>query len=872
MGIVYAAHDERLGRRVALKQLLPESAHDAHRRERFRREARAIARLDHPGVVQIYDLLETPDGDWIVMQYVAGPTLAKRLRQGPMPPEHVVTLGREVTAALEAAHAQGLLHRDLKAENVVLTATGAKVLDFGLAKLYQQLGNTTATSSLTHGIAGTYRSMSPEQANGFELDPRSDLFSLGVLLYEAATTVSPFRADTPVASMTRVCSHLQVPAREIEAAVPADLSGLIDALLEKEPAQRPDSATAVLQRLETCSQADVPSPAASRSTHPRAGFDPDSTVLPLPAADSPSATSPSATSPSATSPRNSSPRNIPRHTLRRLGVATALLVLVAAFLVLRLAAPDPESLYVLVDAPRLGTSLAPSPADTAESPDRTDGDDVTLARAALHAALLRSLASLRGVVAVPPSDSEAATIPALAALYAADEVLTSSLDCGAQRCLATLRRQRGADGKVLGVETFEAPVDDPRLLSIATETYLKAAYRGFAPRAEHEWNVAPEDYVHFLRLKRHWETRRPTHLEPLFEELATIRAGSPSFVDSYLLEARMLYRRFYETRGGADLQRALDLLTRARSLDPADPAPAEILFNLALDAGRLNVAATAAADLEALIPGDVGTLCRQAELAAARGESERALELMAQAVERRPAAHLLLDFANMELHLGRVDAARATLERLLQRFPGHLRGEKLLAQVELQSGSAERAVQLYRHLLERRRGFAELSNLGIAYLLLGDWPQAAESLGEAHALAPNSAQATLNLADALSLAGRLDQATALYQRVLERVAEDPAPGHWQTLSIKAQALAHLGRGAEAAAAIQQATTVATNDPQLAYEAALVYTLLGEPASALASAERAVAGGFDQRWFGLPFFRPLLDTPGWRDITAPEATP
>ena len=136
MGVVYAAWDERLQRRVALKQIRPEIAGDSLR-ERFRREARAVAQLDHPAIVRIHDLLEMPEGDWLVLQYVEGITLAQRLREGPLPPERVAAVARDVLSALETAHAAGLLHRDLKTENVMLAPSGrAMVLDFGLAKLY----------------------------------------------------------------------------------------------------------------------------------------------------------------------------------------------------------------------------------------------------------------------------------------------------------------------------------------------------------------------------------------------------------------------------------------------------------------------------------------------------------------------------------------------------------------------------------------------------------------------------------------------------------------------------------------------------------------------------------------------------------------
>lgn len=182
MGVVYAAWDERLERRVALKQIRPEIANAANR-ERFRGEARAVAQLDHPAIVRIHDLLETPDGDWLVLQFVEGPTLARRLRHGPLPPAQVASVARDVLGALDAAHSRGLLHRDLKTENVVLSPSGhALVLDFGLAKLYAPGpgGPPADATSATHGIAaagtgmagivGTFRAMSPEQAGGLPLD------------------------------------------------------------------------------------------------------------------------------------------------------------------------------------------------------------------------------------------------------------------------------------------------------------------------------------------------------------------------------------------------------------------------------------------------------------------------------------------------------------------------------------------------------------------------------------------------------------------------------------------------------------------------------------------------------------------------------
>jgi serine/threonine-protein kinase len=180
MGEVFLAYDDRLDRLVAIKRMRPEALRDPSRRERLRREAWAAARLSHPNVVQVYDLEEDEErGDAIVLEYVQGQTIAELLHAGPLPVEQAVELAGQVAEGLAAAHAAGLVHRDLKAENVVVTAEGrAKILDFGLVKPLDPGADSTATE---HGaILGTYRAMAPEQAEGAEIDARADpLFARG---------------------------------------------------------------------------------------------------------------------------------------------------------------------------------------------------------------------------------------------------------------------------------------------------------------------------------------------------------------------------------------------------------------------------------------------------------------------------------------------------------------------------------------------------------------------------------------------------------------------------------------------------------------------------------------------------------------------
>ena len=259
MGEVFRAYDERLDRRVAVKLIRPESAADHGARERFRREARAAAGLSHPAIVQIYDILQWSEGDAIVMELVEGTSLAALARATRPELLSALRLAREIAEGLAAAHAGGLLHRDLKTENVMVTAGGhAKILDFGLAKRLRpetpespEIPEATEPSlTREHAVLGTTRAMSPEQARGLPLDQRSDLFSFGVLLYELLAGVSPFAGATPVDTLTRICTARQAPLAELVPGLPAALSALVDRLLEKDPDRRPASAGRVLAELE----------------------------------------------------------------------------------------------------------------------------------------------------------------------------------------------------------------------------------------------------------------------------------------------------------------------------------------------------------------------------------------------------------------------------------------------------------------------------------------------------------------------------------------------------------------------------------------------------------------------------------------------
>jgi serine/threonine protein kinase/tetratricopeptide (TPR) repeat protein len=259
MGEVYRAHDERLERDVAIKVLPVGTLADEAARKRFRKEALALAKLNHPNIATIYDF-DTQDGvDFLVTEYIPGITLSDRLASGPLTEKEVARLGGQLAEGLAAAHDQQVVHRDLKPGNLRVTPDGRlKVLDFGLAKLLLAAGDAAQTLSLseTDGVSGTLPYMPPEQLSGGSPDTRSDIYGAGTVLYEMATGQRPFR-ERLISRLTDSILHQPpVPPRSVNSRVSTELERIILKCLEKEPENRYQSATELgidLRRLGTTS-------------------------------------------------------------------------------------------------------------------------------------------------------------------------------------------------------------------------------------------------------------------------------------------------------------------------------------------------------------------------------------------------------------------------------------------------------------------------------------------------------------------------------------------------------------------------------------------------------------------------------------------
>jgi eukaryotic-like serine/threonine-protein kinase len=854
MGEVFLAWDDRLKRRVAIKRIRRDRDLQPSSRQRLLREARAVAGLSHPAVVQVFDLIEDASGDCLVLEYVEGRTLAAALADGPLEILRALRLAREIASGLAAAHAAGIVHRDLKPENVIVTPSGhAKVLDFGLARMRAR---ATDEVLLTQQgvILGTYHTMSPEQAVGDEADGRSDLFSLGVVLYEMLTGRSPFRGSTAVETLRRVISEHPPRVDFIRPGIPPQIAALVERLLAKVPEDRPASAAEVEEELEA-----IVSPTAS---HPTASVSDLPTVVEVrPDAVSRTLSRPPQT-PASTAGMSVLSR---RRFFREIAVAVVLAVLAGGgYLLLHQQPEEPKKPIAPIPARPLRV-VVPKP--------QVDGDDERLALAASGTltASLNALGSLEGVAAVDPlqlvgSPKSAAD---MARVAAADEILAVSLEKAGAMGRITLRRIDGADGEVLWTENFDASIEtqDLRLLARMVGIHLLRGYPGKRQRAGTVTpDVRDEDYAAFLKLKQ----RMDTGSLPPEDDLAVLEKvaeRSPQFLEAHILAAQICLSRFQATKKKVYRERALDFIRKSQELAPGDPRSLQTRFRIELAGDRPEVAAATLARLEALLPGDPQSLVLRSRLAEAEGLMEKALADQRTATERLPSWRNLHRLADLEARQGQIQKARQHLGEILSASPGNVWALEKLAGIELVFGDLERAERICLDLTARAPQSRYFDTLGVARVFLGRFEDAISAFRQALAIDPDNVYTTMNLADAELNLGRTKEAQTHYRLALQGLETNRPPGglNLDDRLAQAQCLARLGRTREAVEIVLTVLRQNQEDPYLLQSAALVYTLVGDRASALVNAQKALEKGVHPRWFTVPAFAPLGNDPEFRRL-------
>jgi serine/threonine-protein kinase len=844
MGEVFLAWDDRLGRRVAIKRIRPDIGLSSNQRERLRREARAAARLSHSAIVQVYELIGDAMGDAIVLEYIEGVTLAARLADGPLAPGVAVRLGRQIAEGLAAAHDAGMIHRDLKAENVIVTPSGqAKILDFGLARPVIQSDEKNEDGPLTErgALVGTYHAMSPEQAGGGELDSRSDLFSFGALLYEMLTGKAPFRGKNALETLKRVLAENPLPLRGVRPDLPAALGAVVDRLLAKDREARPHSARSVASVLAGIEAREWPRRDDDLPTEeaPVAREGPLALALP---------------------PGHATPTSTLGLSLRhrhRYGIAAVLVValtLAAGALVLFMTRRPARALRVIVARPEVVSAAKEHP-------------QLDLAASGVLSSALSALASLEGLAPIDPLEANGGgTSPLqLARTVAADEVLTATIEPeeGAMGRVS-LRRIQGRDGRVLWAEAFKVPIDPQGLRSLADTVamHLGRAYPDQRLRpGTPDLEVRDEDYTAFLEVKKRIDAG-VTDLEPELARLETIAQSSPRFLEARILGAQVAVSLSRTWPSRSYLDRAAPFVRQAKELAPNDPRPLIPEFQIALARSRDKDAEAILATLERLLPGDPEVLHQRSLLAEQQGRLDEAQHELLMAVDRTPSWQNLFWLGRLETRRGQAVEARRHFDAALRLAPNNDWIKTELAFLEMKHGDLAYAEVLFANLAGSSPTPDRWVNLGVIRFLRSRFADAAAAFRRALELDPDNPIALINLADTEIELGRKPAAQVLYGKALGLLEKAEATGGPSpaTGMERAECLARLGRRSEAAALAQSTLRRSPDEPELLYTAALVYSLIGDRNTALINAQAALEKGENPRWFMGSAFRSLNESP------------
>lgn len=841
MGEVFLAWDPRLKRRVAIKRIRQDVKLTPIQRERLLREGQAVASISHPSIVHVNEMLPDEAGnDCIVMEYVEGPTLAAALAErGPWHTLPAVRLAREVASGLAAAHAGGIIHRDLKTENVILTFSGhAKILDFGLAKpIVPVKGDLTLTE--LHCVVGTCRSMSPEQARQDELDERSDLFSLGVLLYEMLTGEPPFHGSTAMGTLAQVLSHHPPRVDTFQPEIPQRLSVLVASLLEKDPACRPQSAEEVIQELATIEAAIAPplfpSSDVTISERPTGYSHPRSSAGSVPVQRS------------ARAPESTAGMSVPKRHWPLGPIVLAVLVMTGLGIAWARMA-KPQRIPVLrVRVLEVKTN-------------KQDEESKLAAFAVLNTAL-NTLNSFEKVEAI---DATQFVEPLKAKAGVEDESLVAQLDETGGQWKVTFSRERAYSEPT--TFTSAAPQISTRDLVHLSQKVSDSLSDAYLHQVNSETALAArnEDYVTFLKIKKRVDLGKPASREDL-ADLENIMVTSPTLLEARLLTAEILLNQYQTNRDASKLTAAQNLMkgaedkTGQKELLWHTAHRLSTLFKVELESNAGQAERTLQTLAQILHPDSPRFLSLRGSLKKQQQLPDEAFSDLRRAADFSPTWRNILSLVRVEEQLGRFSAARIHIKEIHDHFPQNAWALKWLARLESGYGDAESARQLYQELNDQGDHDA-LTNLGVAQILSGQYKEATASLRQALEVDKDNVDTYLALGEAELAQGLQERAQLDFQTALEIVKKRGSSSAIDKL-VKAQCLAYLGENKEAMKIVRKFSMENLDGVSLLY-VAQVYAIVGDRNVALDKVSEALERGVALHWLRLPAFDSLRKDPNF----------
>lgn len=863
MGLVYLARDTRLDRLVAIKCLRSELFEPLYR-ERFKREALLLAKLNHPYIVQIYDFIETPEQLGLVMEFVEGQNLQRYLREQIAPFSQRMQWLTQIAQGLAVAHDAGIIHRDLKAENILINKRGeAKISDLGIAK------SLDSNLTLTEHVTGSYASMSPEQALGNPLDFRSDLFSFGILAYQLLCGAHPFGdTDNKMQLLQRIISQPPTSPSKHNPDLPAEISDLLGQLLSKDPTKRPANTHWLAAQCEKLSQLVLTS-----------SFESDNTPVLLHSGDSlKSYTTGNHTGGSLSGIRKHYTGSTREHAtfdtragnlslLQRIcgyvkhhkthiGASCAILLIIAGITAWQLQPKPPR--YIAVLPPALTTT-------------KMQTSQQELVKAAVYDAIQQSILQLDGYYLIPRNEIEdinAANtkegIESVQRATAADELISTDIKCEIEACTITLSRIT-PDGKM---QNSRLRVTDTKTIDVLTDNYLSVAAttqnnigRIYSKNIDNSLDtIAENDYATFLRTGNAFRDKGAT--SDLLNTLDNLNKNTKNLTAFQTLYSEIALDLHHENQNPIFLEKLEQLIETATSLKN-NIAYQFNAFYLQVAEEKYIDAKNTIDTIKKLNPNDSITNELYAYLMMAKKDYTKAKEYYSKAIKTKRTANNLYYLALCNIREGHSSEAKSIVKESLELSPNFYKSQRLLGTISLVEGDLKSAIDSFEKIIaEKPNDIKILENLGLSYLLDKNYNSAITILERARTLAPEDTAILLNQADAQNLMGKVKESKDIYKEIINLIKIPKNPEELRRVS---QAYAHLNNFSAALDALQKVEKIDPESRDTTYTAALIHTMANNKTSAIFNIENSLKNGANHIWFGLAWFDSLCQDPNFEEI-------
>ncbi|HWV16168.1 MAG TPA: protein kinase [Cellvibrio sp.] len=852
MGLVYLARDTRLDRLVAIKCLRSELFEPLYR-ERFKREALLLAKLNHPYIVQIYDFIETPEQLGLVMEFVEGQNLQRYLREQIAPFSQRMQWLTQIAQGLAVAHDAGIIHRDLKAENILINKRGeAKISDLGIAK------SLDSNLTLTEHVTGSYASMSPEQALGNKLDFRSDLFSFGILAYQLLCGAHPFGdTDNKMQLLQRIISQPPTSPSKHNPDLPAEISDLLGQLLSKDPNKRPANTHWLAAQCEKLSLLVLAS-----------AFESDDTPALLHSGESlTSYTTGDHTGGSLSgirrhytgstrehatfdtrfekAPVTQRMRNYIGQYRVQLSAGCALILLSAGIAYWQFQPKPPR--YIAVLPPNINSQEMP-------------GAQQTLIKDAVYDAIQQSALQLDGYYLIPQNEisdfyDDKDSLESVRRATAADELITTQIQCKIESCNITISRLTPQ-----GEHENRLRVQDTRKVDVLTDNYLSVATtvqnnigRLYSEKLSNILEkIDEQDYATFLSTNTIYRQKGAS--KNLLDTLDKLQGPTKSLPAVQTLYTDIALDLHNSTKDPAFLHSVEKNVTAV----PTKSNEASHLYNiyyLQIAQNNMDDASQSIEKLKQLNISNASIYELQAYKMIAEKNYTEAIKFYSKAIHSKATANNLLLMAKAHWYSGNTATAKNYITESLSLSPDFYKAHTLLGLIALVDGNIDQAIasfqQVYNNMPDE---ITNMNSLALCHLLQKNYTRAFELFNQAAELAPHDSLYLLNKADAKNLSGESKEAEILYVAALELIKGETVNS--SSLRNQAQAYAHLGQFSQALTSLQQLEKMDPQNIETTYTAALVHTLAKNNASAILNTEITLKNGMNNIWFSFSWFDSL----------------